>query len=461
MDDRVMSRSLRLLGAGVVVALVGGFGVAGAVESIAESESVASHESGGPVSRDVTAPSPVTGLGFEVLDGGDVRLTWDAATDEGANASGMSGYLIHRDWVFIRWVPANTLNFTDTNLAPGWYRYEVRAVDRANNFSSPAVLKGVVNHAPDTTPPPVPEAVSGTVDPPTGRVRIEWMPVADVGTSGSPAVGLSGYLIHRNDDDHYLGWVPAGTTVFEETVQLGATPTYLVRSIDRAGNYGQPLSITTAADDEPTVDEPAATFPITDLRAVKFEQDASSQWFSVKWDRHGDSDPNKPVTVSLSTDHPAMGDQRVFTVEEHVGAMTPAIPLGAVVTYQVSVYYDGVKYPWGDLVLDATRPYERPTDFERQVVPVRDLRATRVAPDKFELTWSLDAAVDPDLVRGFEVRVPGASNGNGQYLSETRSVLLTVPTGSIVQARVTVFHLWDEDGQSAEVELDTSTPFRP
>jgi hypothetical protein len=82
-----------------------------------------------------TVPTAVAGT----VNANTVTLTWGASTDlPDQGAAGLSGYLIHKDWVYLKFVPAGTLTATDLGVTSGTHRYEVRAVDKKNNISSPA-----------------------------------------------------------------------------------------------------------------------------------------------------------------------------------------------------------------------------------------------------------------------------------------------------------------------------------
>ena len=90
-----------------------------------------------PGPADTTGPQTPSATGS--VSGSTVTLNWDAVTDlPNPGGSGLSGYLIHRDWVFVKFVPAGTLTWDDLGVSSGQHRYEVRGVDLANNYSSPS-----------------------------------------------------------------------------------------------------------------------------------------------------------------------------------------------------------------------------------------------------------------------------------------------------------------------------------
>ena len=102
---------------------------------------------------DTTAPSDVTGLtatNAPDIHGRDVKVTWDAATDNVA----VSGYGVYRDGVKIADVNAPSLSYTDVNRPTGTYKYTVDAVDSAGNRSAtkPAALSVVVANDPPLAP---------------------------------------------------------------------------------------------------------------------------------------------------------------------------------------------------------------------------------------------------------------------------------------------------------------------
>lgn len=82
-----------------------------------------------------TVPASPTGS----VNGTTVTLNWGASTDlPDPGGAGLSGYLVHKDWAYLKFVPAGELTTTDLGVTPGTHRYEIRAVDRANNISAPA-----------------------------------------------------------------------------------------------------------------------------------------------------------------------------------------------------------------------------------------------------------------------------------------------------------------------------------
>ena len=68
-----------------------------------------------------------------------VTLNWDAAADD----VGVAGYLVHRNWEFLAFVP-NGETYTDDDVQLGVrQRYQIRAQDAAGNNSSPTDILSV------------------------------------------------------------------------------------------------------------------------------------------------------------------------------------------------------------------------------------------------------------------------------------------------------------------------------
>ncbi len=179
--------------------------------------------------NDAAPPSAPTGLTANPVDCSQVRLTWTASTDVGG--SGVRGYRVSRNGVFITEVAASNTTFLDAGLsASRAYSYTITAKDRSNN-ESPGTDAVVVTTPPcdASTPPSVPTAVLATPVA-CGQIDVSWAASADL--SGS---GLRGYRIFRNGI--YVTEVGASGTAFTDT---GVSPlrdyTYTVSAVDKAGN---------------------------------------------------------------------------------------------------------------------------------------------------------------------------------------------------------------------------------
>jgi hypothetical protein len=88
-------------------------------------------------SSDKTAPSVPTGLAPTTASSIQVNLTWNASVDGGTNASGVKGYNVYRNGIFLKQVAAPGTAAADTGLTPLTTNdYAVSAVDNAYNQSA-------------------------------------------------------------------------------------------------------------------------------------------------------------------------------------------------------------------------------------------------------------------------------------------------------------------------------------
>src|SRR5882724_10166499 len=94
-------------------------------------------------SADKRAPSTPTGLTARAASCSQIDLSWVASTDSGQNATGVLGYNIYRNSVFLKQVLAPATSASDVGLTPSTtYTYTVLATDNSRNSSaksSPAV----------------------------------------------------------------------------------------------------------------------------------------------------------------------------------------------------------------------------------------------------------------------------------------------------------------------------------
>lgn len=170
-----------------------------------------------PVSLDPPARVEAT------VAGADVMLDW-------SRVEGAFGYLIHRDYEFVAWVPASATAWTDSGLTSGEaYRYQVRsqASDRSHSSPTPAVSVRVFDES-DLPVFGAPSDVTATVTGPE-QVTVSWQQVQTA----------ERYVIHR--DGAYRGWVSFGADSFVDAmVADGETHRYVVRAQTADGAYSPP-----------------------------------------------------------------------------------------------------------------------------------------------------------------------------------------------------------------------------
>ncbi len=173
---------------------------------------------------DTQPPTPPTNV-TSAVNGSSVTLNWTAGTDNVA----IKGYLVHRDFQYVAFVPAGT-TWTDPSAPNGPHRYDVRTQDTSNNLSAPTTVNVTVG-APDTQAPTAPTNVTSSVN--GSSVTLNW-------TAGTDNVAIKGYLVHR--DFQYVAFVPAGTTFTDTNVTAG-NHRYDIRTQDTSNNNSAPTTI--------------------------------------------------------------------------------------------------------------------------------------------------------------------------------------------------------------------------
>jgi hypothetical protein len=151
-----------------------------------------------------------------------VDLTWSAATDN----VGVTGYRIYdadTDGLIVE-VPDLTVRLEP--LAPGTYRYYLRAVDAAGNTSFRSGIRTVnVVGSSDTERPSIPGAITvNSVSATT--VDLSWGPSTD-------NVGVVGYRVYNFADQSVVNEVTTESATFN--LPAGTYQLY-VKAFDAAGN---------------------------------------------------------------------------------------------------------------------------------------------------------------------------------------------------------------------------------
>ena len=114
-----------------------------------------------PAAPDTTAPTAPAGLTATAVSPSQIDLAWTASTDN----VGVTGYRVERCQgatctIFAEIGTPATTSHSDTDRTPATaYRYRVRAVDAAGNFSAySTIAPATTPPLPDTTPPSAPRA---------------------------------------------------------------------------------------------------------------------------------------------------------------------------------------------------------------------------------------------------------------------------------------------------------------
>ncbi|WIM95072.1 discoidin domain-containing protein [Actinoplanes oblitus] len=174
----------------------------------------------GPVSGDSQAPSAPGNLAYTQPAGGQIRLTWNASTDN----VGVTGYDIYANGQLRTSVAGNVLTYTDSQPDSATVSYYVRAKDAAGNVSGNSNTVTRTGATGDSQAPTTPGTLSYT-QPAGGQIRLSWGASTD-------NVGVTGYNVYANGT---LKTTVTGTT-YTDSQPDTATVSYYVKARDAAGN---------------------------------------------------------------------------------------------------------------------------------------------------------------------------------------------------------------------------------
>jgi fibronectin type 3 domain-containing protein len=207
---------------------------------------------------DTQSPTAPTGLVATVLTSSQIALNWTASTDN----VGVTNYSLERCQgasctTYAQIAVPNTTTYTDNNLtASTSYRYRVRAVDAANNWSGYSSIASATTSAADVQAPTTPGTPSPTVVS-SGQINLNW-------TAATDNVGVTGYFVERCQGAgcNTFAQVGAPTSAsFKDSPLTASTSySYRVRATDAAGHPGV-YSNTSSAVTWPATDSVAPTVP--------------------------------------------------------------------------------------------------------------------------------------------------------------------------------------------------------
>ncbi|MFD7692601.1 discoidin domain-containing protein [Streptomyces sp. NPDC059805] len=175
----------------------------------------------GPATGDTQAPSAPTNLAYTEPATGQIRLTWNAASDDTA----VTGYDVYANGQLRASVAGNVLTYTDTQPTGTDVTYFVRAKDAAGNVSANSDSVTRKGSGGDTQPPTAPANLAYTQS--GGDVKLTWQ-------ASSDNVKVTGYDVYGNNQ--LLKSVAGDVTTYTDTPSAGATVTYHVKAKDAAGN---------------------------------------------------------------------------------------------------------------------------------------------------------------------------------------------------------------------------------
>ncbi|MFG2543787.1 discoidin domain-containing protein [Streptomyces sp. NPDC048594] len=176
----------------------------------------------GPASGDTQAPTTPANLALTEPATGQIRLTWNASSDDTA----VTGYDIYANGDLLTSVGGNVTTYTDTRPGGATVTYHVRAKDAAGNVSGNSNTVTRRGDNGDTQAPTAPSNLALT-EPTAGQVRLTW-------SASTDDKGVTGYDIYA--DNKLRKSVAGDVTTYTDTQPVAANVTYFVRARDAAGN---------------------------------------------------------------------------------------------------------------------------------------------------------------------------------------------------------------------------------
>ncbi|MFD6280707.1 discoidin domain-containing protein [Streptomyces sp. NPDC060209] len=240
----------------------------------------------GPGTGDTQAPTVPSGLAFTEPSTGQIKLTWNASSDD----TGVTGYDIYAGNTLLTGVAGDVTTFTDTRPASETVSYYVRARDAAGNQSGNSNTVTRTGDSGDTQAPTAPSGLAFT-EPSTGQIKLTW-------TASSDNKGVTGYDIYANN---VLRRSVAGdVTTYTDTQSAATTVSYVVRAKDAAGNTSGASNTVTRNGSTSAASNLAVSKPITASSVVHtfVAANANDNSLTTYWEGAGGSYPNT-LTVKL------------------------------------------------------------------------------------------------------------------------------------------------------------------
>ncbi|MFG2535863.1 discoidin domain-containing protein [Streptomyces sp. NPDC048511] len=240
----------------------------------------------GPATGDTQAPTAPTGLAFTEPSTGQVKLTWQASSDD----TRVTGYDVYANNTLLTSLAGDVTTFTDTRPAGESVSYFVRARDAAGNVSGNSNTVTRKGDSGDTQAPTAPSGLAFT-EPSAGQIKLTWQ-------ASSDNKGVTGYEIYA---DNVLRKSVAGdVTTWTDTQPAGATVSYVVRARDAAGNISGPSNTVTRNGSTAAASNLAVSKPITASSVVHtfVAANANDNSLTTYWEGAGGSYPNT-LTVAL------------------------------------------------------------------------------------------------------------------------------------------------------------------
>ncbi|MEU1709221.1 discoidin domain-containing protein [Streptomyces sp. NPDC005706] len=254
--------------------------------SVQPGAQIAELEVYGPETGDTQAPSAPAGLAYTEPTTGQVRLSWNAATDD----VGVTGYDIYAGGSLLAGVAGDVTTYTDIRPAGETVSYYVRARDAAGNQSGNSNTVTRTGDKGDTQAPTAPSNLAYT-EPADGKIELTW-------TASSDDTKVTGYDVYA--DNTLRDSVAGDVTTFTDTQPATRTVTYYVRARDAAGNRSAPSNSVTRNGSGGTGSDLAVGKPVTASSAVDpyAAANAVDNSTTTYWEGAAGSYPNT-LTVKL------------------------------------------------------------------------------------------------------------------------------------------------------------------
>ncbi|MFJ4671208.1 discoidin domain-containing protein [Kitasatospora purpeofusca] len=194
---------------------------------------LASFEVYGPTAGDTRAPSAPSGLAYTQAGPGQIRLSWQASSDD----VGVTGYDLYADGQLLTSVGGSVLTYTDSRPDSATVSYFVRAKDAAGNQSANSNTVTRTGQGGDTRAPSAPSGLAYTQAGP-GQIRLSWQASTD-------DVGVTGYELYA--DGQLLTSVDGSVLTYTDSRPDSATVSYYVTARDAAGNRSASSNTVTRA----------------------------------------------------------------------------------------------------------------------------------------------------------------------------------------------------------------------
>lgn len=195
---------------------------------------------------DNQAPSVPGSVSAQVLSATQIKLSWNASTDNVRVAE----YIIYRSTdnrTFARVGSSTITYYTNTGLSPNTtYYYKISAKDSTGNESAQSAAVSAKTTV-DTQKPVSPRIWANAVS--TTKVKVTW-------SGASDNVGITGYDLYRavGSGSYVKVAAPSSSPYYDTDVSSGKTYKYYLRARDAAGNYSDNSNIVTVTTNGDTTD---------------------------------------------------------------------------------------------------------------------------------------------------------------------------------------------------------------